>query len=73
VTQRQPSADPRRSAHQDQPHPSVIAQAEKRHADRELRIADEITKFAGSMHFVYLHAVLFAVRMLWFERSPWPS
>jgi len=38
-----------------------------------LKVADAITAFAGSMNFVYIHAVLFAVWMLAFERSPWPT
>ena len=41
-------------------HPVVIAQFQKRASDVQLRIADKITAFAGSMTFVYLHAVLFA-------------
>ncbi len=36
-------------------------------------MADVITRFAGSMQFVYLHAVVFAVWMLAFEQSPWPT
>jgi len=39
----------------------------------KLRIADAITKFAGSMAFVYLHIVVFAAWMLLVERSPWPT
>jgi uncharacterized membrane protein len=54
-------------------HPTVVAQVEKRAADVQLRIADRITAFAGSMHFVYLHALLFALWMLVFEKSPWPT
>jgi len=54
-------------------HPTVIRQAEKRAADVQLRIADRITAFAGSMNFVYIHAVLFAAWMLAFEKSPWPT
>jgi uncharacterized membrane protein len=54
-------------------HPTVVAQVEKRSADVQLRIADRITAFAGSMHFVYLHALLFALWMLVFEKSPWPT
>jgi uncharacterized membrane protein len=54
-------------------HPSVIAEAHKRSEDVQLRVADAITKFAGSMMFVYLHAVVFAVWMLAFEKSPWPT
>jgi uncharacterized membrane protein len=54
-------------------HPAVIAEFNKRAADAQLRTADRITAFAGSMNFVYLHAVLFAVWMLVFEKSPWPT
>ena len=39
----------------------------------QLRIADAITAFAGSMRFVYIHVALFAVWMLVFEQSPWPT
>jgi uncharacterized membrane protein len=42
-------------------HPVVIAHRKHRHDDMQLRIADRITAFAGSMPFVYIHAVLFAV------------
>ncbi len=41
--------------------PVVIKHLEKRAADWQLRIADNITAFAGSMTFVYIHAVVFAV------------
>ncbi|WP_285726830.1 DUF1003 domain-containing protein [Psychromicrobium xiongbiense] len=54
-------------------HPSVLAEAERRASSLQLRIADAITAFAGSMNFVYLHVVLFAVWMLVFEQSPWPT
>jgi len=54
-------------------HPAVIEQFEKRASDAQLRLADKITAFAGSMNFVYLHVVLFAVWMLVFEKSPWPT
>ncbi len=54
-------------------HPAVVAQFEKRADDVQLRVADKITAFAGSMNFVYLHVVLFAAWMLWFEKSPWPT
>src|SRR5436190_7555185 len=54
-------------------HPVVVAQFQKRAADVQLRIADKITGFAGSMNFVYLHAILFAAWMLVFEKSPWPT
>ncbi|MDX2546259.1 DUF1003 domain-containing protein [Streptomyces sp. WI04-05B] len=45
----------------------------ERAEDVQLRIADWITRFAGSMWFVYLHVVGFAVWMVWTERSPWPT
>jgi uncharacterized membrane protein len=47
--------------------------AEKRAADLQLRIADKITSFAGSMNFVYIHAVGFAAWMLLVESDPWPK
>jgi uncharacterized membrane protein len=54
-------------------HPAVVEQFEKRTSDAQLRLADKITAFAGSMNFVYLHVVLFALWMLVFEKSPWPT
>jgi uncharacterized membrane protein len=54
-------------------HPVVLEQQAKRAADFQLRIADWITGFAGSMNFVYLHVVLFAIWMLFIEKSPWPT
>ena len=54
-------------------HPVVIANAEKRAKDVQLRIADAITSFAGSMPFVYIHAVVFALWMLFVESDPWPK
>jgi uncharacterized membrane protein len=54
-------------------HPAVIEQFEKRTSDVQLRIADKITAFAGSMNFVYLHIALFALWMVVFEKSPWPT
>jgi uncharacterized membrane protein len=54
-------------------HPALRAVAERRAADIQLRVADKITAFAGSMPFVYIHAVVFAVWMLVFEKSPWPT
>jgi uncharacterized membrane protein len=54
-------------------HPVLLEHEAERAADVQLRVADAITKFAGSMNFVYLHAVAFAVWMLYFETSPWPT
>jgi uncharacterized membrane protein len=56
-----------------QHHPVVAAHAAHRTADVQLRVADAITAFAGSMPFVYLHAVAFAVWMLFVESDPWPK
>ena len=42
-------------------HPVVVTQLEKRASDVQLKVADAITAFAGSMMFVYIHAVIFAV------------
>ena len=54
-------------------HPTVIDEFNKRANDFQLRIADQITRFAGSMGFVYLHIALFTVWMVAVESSPWPT
>lgn len=54
-------------------HPVVVAHMARKAADVQLRIADAITSFAGSMKFVYLHAVAFSVWMLAVETHPWPA
>ena len=54
-------------------HPAVLEEAERRSRNFQLRLADRITTFAGSMNFVWIHAALFAVWMLFLEKSPWPS
>ena len=54
-------------------HPATRAVMAQRAASLQLKIADQITAFAGSMLFVYLHAAVFSVWMLFFERSPWPT
>ena len=54
-------------------HPAVEAHLAHRSADLQLRVADAITAFAGSMPFVYIHAVVFAVWMLFVESNPWPG
>ena len=56
------------------PHsPVVVKQWEKRAENVQLRVADAITAFAGSMMFVYIHIAAFALWMLVFEKSPWPT
>jgi uncharacterized membrane protein len=54
-------------------HPIVVAHNKRRGEDLQFRVADAITRFAGSMMFVYIHVVLFAVWMLLIERDPWPK
>ena len=54
-------------------HPAFLAVAERRSATVQLRVADTITAFGGSMRFVYPHGLVFALWMLVFEKSPWPT
>jgi uncharacterized membrane protein len=54
-------------------HPVVVAQKTTRSADVQLRVADAITKFAGSMMFIYIHAVIFVVWLVAVEVDPWPK
>ncbi|GAA1721195.1 DUF1003 domain-containing protein [Fodinicola feengrottensis] len=54
-------------------HPAVVEHLAKRASSIQLRVADAITKFAGSMMFVYIHAIGFGLWMLFIEPSPWPT
>jgi uncharacterized membrane protein len=54
-------------------HPVTARLLAQRAESVQLKVADAITTFAGSMVFVYIHAVIFAGWMLAFERSPWPT
>jgi uncharacterized membrane protein len=54
-------------------HPVVLAEQAQRAADLQVRIADRISAFAGSMRFVYFHVVVFVVWMLLVESEPWPT
>jgi uncharacterized membrane protein len=54
-------------------HPVVVAKQAERAADLQLRIADWITAFAGSMPFVYIHVAVFTIWMLFLESKPWPT
>ena len=56
-----------------QHHPVVVAHTAQRARDLQLRVADRITAFAGSMPFVYIHAVAFFVWMVFVEPDPWPK
>jgi uncharacterized membrane protein len=69
-----PQLIPRRLLHGDAAHhPVVLEEAESRNRDFQLRLADRITTFAGSMNFVWIHAAIFAVWMVLLEKSPWPT
>lgn len=59
---------PRRRA-----HPAIEAVLAARSQDAQLRLADAITRFAGSMPFVYVHVAAFTVWMVFLERNPWPE
>src|SRR5438132_13712312 len=54
-------------------HPVLQHHEEHRSQNIQNRIADAITTFAGSMVFVYLHILLFAVWMIVLEKKPWPT
>jgi uncharacterized membrane protein len=54
-------------------HPVVSREIAQRAEDIQLRIADLITRFAGSMLFVYIHVAVFAVWMVALEKRPWPT
>jgi uncharacterized membrane protein len=45
-------------------NPALLKHADQRRQHLENRIADQITRFAGSMLFVYLHILWFAVWIL---------
>jgi uncharacterized membrane protein len=60
-------SDPKPQQH----HPVVLAH--RRGANVQVRISDAITAFAGSMKFVYIHAVAFALWMTLAESDPWPK
>ena len=65
---------PRRLLRSGQLHsPAVLDEARRRSENLQLRLADRITAFAGSMNFVWIHAALFAVWMLVLEKNPWPT
>jgi uncharacterized membrane protein len=54
-------------------HPALLAAQNERARNAQLRLADRITKYAGSMGFVYAHVAVFAAWMLLFEARPWPT
>jgi uncharacterized membrane protein len=54
-------------------HPALLRHNEERARSLENRVADTITRYAGSMGFVYANIAIFAVWMIWFEDNPWPT
>ncbi len=42
-------------------HPALVESAEERARSAQNRVADAITRFAGSMWFVYLHVAWFSI------------
>jgi uncharacterized membrane protein len=44
-----------------EPNPALVQHAQKRAESIQNRIADQITTFAGSMWFVYIHIIWFGV------------
>ena len=50
-----------RLSHLPEPNPALLMHAEKRAQSVQDRIADQITAFAGSMWFVYIHIVWFGL------------
>jgi uncharacterized membrane protein len=53
-------------------HPAVVEEAKRRNKSFQLRLADMITAFAGSMNFVFIHAVIFAIWMVFLEKVRGP-
>ena len=51
-----------RAAHPEPPvSPALLRHLQERSKRRENRVADQITRFSGSMKFVYLHAIWFSL------------
>ena len=52
-------------------NPALLQHAEERRQSMENRVADQITRFAGSMRFVYIHIIGFAAWIV-FRVEPYP-
>ena len=50
-----------RAAHPQPVSPALLRLLRERRKRREDRVADQITRFAGSMKFVYVHAIWFSL------------
>jgi uncharacterized membrane protein len=63
---------PKHMGHLDVPtHPALLEAAQQRANSVQNRIADQITRFAGSMAFVYFSIIFFGVWMVVVEDKPW--
>jgi uncharacterized membrane protein len=75
---RGPAATPHHNREGGQRHrpprnPVLLEHANERAKNLENRLADAITGFAGSMSFVGIHILVFAIWMLLLEDRPWPT
>ena len=52
-------------------NPALLQHAEERRQSMANRVADQITRFAGSMRFVYIHIIWFAAWIV-FRVEPYP-
>jgi uncharacterized membrane protein len=52
-------------------NPALLQHAQERRKSMENRVADQITRFAGSMRFVYIHIIWFAA-WIGFRVEPYP-
>ena len=52
-------------------NPALLQHAQERRKSLENRVADQITRFAGSMRFVYIHIIWFAA-WIGFRVEPYP-
>jgi uncharacterized membrane protein len=52
-------------------NPALLQHAKERRQNLENRVADQITRFAGSMRFVYIHVLWFA-SWIGFRVEPYP-
>jgi uncharacterized membrane protein len=50
-----------RTTHPERSNPALLHHLQERAKHRENRVADQITRFAGSMRFVYIHITWFSL------------
>ena len=50
-----------RTTHPERGNPALLHHLQERAKHRENRVADQITRFAGSMKFVYIHLIWFSL------------